>query len=283
MLNRASDLSGDERADFEEYVEDVRQRTLDRVEAMLAEPEPALAQRVYDLAFSPSDALPRRERRPDLHSAVLADAAADAHGLAERERQLLLEFTLAIQEYYDLLDDVVDGDVAEGHAGEVQVVAQALLPMATARLGELGSEAVAYWSARALELVSAPHVEARSEPGVEAYRDLLDRQSVLFGFVPGVTAVAAGSDEAGVERAEALGRAVYLHGQLARDVEQHRAGDDDPWNAAALEGERAVLDRLTELRREVSELADDYPEPASTRLSALVALDVDGWLDGLDS
>lgn len=277
MLDRPSDLSAEEQAAFEAFARDVREAVFDRIEAMLSDVEPSLAQRVYDLAFSASDVLQQRSRRPELHSALLAAASADAVELSDADREALLGFTVAIQEYYDVLDDLIDGDVAEGHEVEVQIVAQTLLPLATARLGRLGSDAVEYWADAALELVAAPHAEVGGSPSAEAYRELVARQSVLFGFVPGVAAVAAGRDEAAVERAEALGRTIYRFEQFVRDYEQYVAGDDDPWNAAALLGEQAVIEQLEAWQSEVADCTASYPDPASRQLQALVALDLAGW------
>ena len=278
MLDARSDLPTDQQKTFEAFVADVDDQLFDRIAVLLADvDEPAVAQRVYDLAFEPNDVLPKRERRPELHSAILAAASADALGLDDEERATLLEFTVAIQEYYDVLDDLIDGDVAPGHETEVQLVAQVLLPLAVDRLGRLGSDAVAHWAERALELVTAPHAELQSEPSPEAYDEIVARQSVLFGFVPGVAAVAAGCDDAGVQRASSIGRSIYRHGQFARDFEQHVRGDDDPWNAAALHGDDAVIEELRSLRATVEDLAAAYPDPARIVLQGLVALDVDAW------
>lgn len=282
MLERSSDLSPERQAAFEEFVLEGREQVFDGVQAMLDDVgEPTLAQRVYELAFTPNDVLPKRSRRPELHSALLAVAAADAFDLPESDRTALLEFTVAIQEYYDILDDLIDGDVAEGHENEVQLVAQVLFPLAVARLGRLGGDAVGYWTDCALELVAAPHAEAAASPSPEAYRDLVDRQSVLFGFVPGLAAVAAGREEAAVERAEELGRTIYRHGQFVRDYEQYVGTDDDPWNAAALLGEQAVIEHLEEWRGAIDDLTASYPESARRQLRALVALDVDTWQQAL--
>lgn len=272
MFERITTLSPERTAAFESYAETVRQRALDAVESLLVNLDPALAQTVYDLSFAQNDVLPRRGRRPDLHSAVLADAAADAVGLEEDVH--LLAFTVAIQEYYDLLDDVVDGDVPDGREGAVQIVAQTLLPLAVGRLARLGDDAVAYWSRAATELIAAPHAESRQTPSADAYLELLDRQSVLFGFVPGVAAVAAGRDDGDVERAEALGRAVYRFDQLLRDYEQHASGDDDPWNAAALLGAEEVFAELESARADVVDYTSGYEDPARRRLRALVAVDL---------
>lgn len=280
MLDRHSDLSEARQAEFDAFARDVRERMFDEVEAMLLEVgEDGLAQRVYDVAFAESEVLPQRSRRPDLHTALLAAASAEAYELGDSDSEALLGFTVAIQEYYDVLDDLIDGDVADGHETEVQLVVQVLLPLALGRLGRLGSGAVSYWTERALELVAAPYAEHGATPSASAYRDLVDRQSVLFAFVPGLAAVAAGCDEAGVERAEAVGRAIYRHQQFARDYEQHAAGDDDPWNAAALLGRATTIEELEHCRTTVEELTEPYPEPARERLRGLVALDVDPWRD----
>lgn len=285
MLDRPSDLSAEAQASFDEFAEDVRQRTLDQVEAMLLEVEPSLGQLTYDLAFQVSDALPRRSRRPQRRPAVLAVAIADAVGLDADETDDLLAYTVAIQEYFDILDDLVDGDVADGREREALLVTQVLLPLATGRLSRLGTDVVAYWSERALELVAAPHAETSEAPTAEAYREIVRHQSPLYGFVTGAAAIAAGSGDEDVERAEAVGRLLYQHAQFTLDYEQYVRGDDGAgdWNAAALVDPDGVREQLVDWRDEIEELTHEYPDPAGRRLRALVALDVDGWTDELDS
>lgn len=277
MLYRPSDLTSERRAAFEEYVGDLRERVLDHVEELCREvDEDALAQRTYELAFKPSDALPKRSRRPKLQTAVLADQTAAAFDLADSRRDALVAFTVAVQEHYDVLDDVVDGDVAPGHEDEAVVVSQALVPLCVRRLDALGSDAVEYWHDCALELLAAPHAETTDDPSADAYRRVIDRQSALFGLVTGLAAVAADRDESTVERADRLGRTVYRHAQFVLDYEQHARGDDE-WNARALLGERRVLESLEIWRAAVTDLTAEFPTHAADRLRALVALDVDAW------
>lgn len=281
MLYRPSDLADDRREALETYAQDVRHRALDRIEAMLQTVEPSVAQVVYDLAFEPNEVLSQRDERPQYRPAILAVATAEAVGLDEDEADALLGFTVAIQEYYDALDDLVDGDVADGHEGEVILVAQVLQALALRELARLGLDAVTHWADSVPTLVGAPFAEARAEsPSVAVYDEILDHQSQLFGFVTGAAAVAAGRDDADVEHAVHVGRLVYRHFALVHDYEQYATGvdGDGDWNAAALLETEELCRRLEERREEIEEATRRYPDPAGRRIRELVALDVSAWL-----
>lgn len=153
------------------------------------------------------------------------------------------------------------------------VSTEALLPVLVAALHRIGPEAISFWRDRTIELVGAPLSELRQDPSIEAYEALVERQSALFGVVTGLGAIAAGATEAERAEAERLGRTVFKHAQYVLDVEQHRSGDDDEWNALALSDAEHVADRLEAWRGEVEALTESYPADRRTPITALVALD----------
>lgn len=278
MLYCPSDLSAEESAAFEAHVQDLRERVLDHVEAVLREvPSPELAQEVYDVAFKESDALPKREHRPKLETALLAEQTYLEFDPSGERLDELLRFTVVVQEYYDMLDDIVDGDVSDGHENRVVLVSQTLVPVLADCLADLGDHATTYWSNRAFELLTAPQMEASRDPSIEAYEELVERQAVLFGFVTGLSAVVTGQDETTVDRAERLGRTAYKHAQYVLDYEQYQSGRTERWNAAELASEAALVDRLQQWRAEVTELTSGYADERAFLLRALVALDVEEW------
>lgn len=279
MLYRPSDLEPEQLSAFEGYAESVRQRMLDEVEAMLDGLDPALAQFLYETAFRANESLPQRDQRPQLRPAVLALAQADAVELGEERSDALLGFTVASQEYFDVVDDAVDGDVAGGTDAEALLAAQLLLVLALRRLSELDAATPRYWVDSVAELVRAPFTETQEEPSAALYESMLDRQSELLGFVTGVAAVAAGLPDDDVAHAARVGRLVYRHFALVHDVEQYERGDDGDgdWNAAALFGHDGTQQRLVDVRSDVERATRRYPDPAGTRIRNLVALDVEEW------
>jgi hypothetical protein len=282
MLYRPSALPPDRRAAFEGYAADLRERLLDYVEALLTElASDAAGGLVYELAFKPGEALPKRSERPKVDSALLAEQVYLHHDPEGMRLDAVLEFTVAVQEYFDMLDDLVDGDVREDRRSEVVLATQLLLPLFVRRLDRL--DATAYWCEGTTRLLEAPLEELRAEPTAAAYREGLRAQASLYGTTAGIAALAGGGDEAAVERAETVGEAIYQHTQVVLDYEQFLAGHAERWNAGALfADEAAVLAFLQERRETVSRLVEPYDDTRANRLEGLVALDVDAWLDGLD-
>jgi len=283
MLYRPSGLPPDRQETFERHAADRRKRLLDHVEALLTELESnAAGGLVYELAFKPGEALPKRSERPKLDSALLAEEVYRHHDPEGERLNTVLEFTVAIQEYFDMLDDLVDGDVREDRRGEVVLATQLLLPLVVRRLDRL--DVTAYWCDGTMRLLEAPLEEVRIEPTDAAYREGLDAQAALYGVTAGIAALAGGGDEVAVERAETVGEAIYQHTQVVLDYEQFLAGHAERWNAGVLfDDETAVLAFLRDRRETVSRLVEPYDDARAARLEGLVALDVDAWLDGLDA
>jgi hypothetical protein len=262
---------GGEAVSDEELAEsfgEFQRRVLDRVETLLATSYESTTVRnlVYTLAFRANNVLPKRDSRPKTTTAFVAEQIHRAHGGDLDRRATLVEFAVVVAEYADILDDVVDGDVAEGHEREALLVSQLLVPVLIRSVHRLGGRAVDYWTDDALALVQAPLVHEReAAPSGEAYLDLLAEQASLRSSVTGLAAVAADEDEAAVARAEEVGRAVHGLMQFSTDLHQY-GDDDDPWNAAALFSEEAFLEQVDAFRDDLGAAVASYPSPYAERI-----------------
>jgi hypothetical protein len=294
MRVRPTEVSAQQQAAFDAHMQAVRNRVLDRVEPVLAPLDPELQDAVYRVAFTPNEVLPKRDRRPHVLAAHLAEQVYLAHdessdqradgesgdGQADElgdRRAALLDFTVLLQEYCDIFDDVIDGDVAEGHEERALAVTQFLLPLLVGRLNDLGPQAVDYWTRRVPRLNRALLTETREAPDAETYTEVLDGQSALFGIPTGLAAVAADCDEATVEQSEAIGELVFQYAQVALDLDQHEAGTDETWNAATLLGREAALDRLDEYTDRLETLLDPLPDEHAQLIATALAVDTDQW------
>ncbi|WP_181686081.1 hypothetical protein [Halorhabdus salina] len=277
MLYRPSTLSGDERREFETYAEDCREEMLDHVATIVQELPPDVVEIVYELAFSTSDALPKRERRPKLDTVLVIDSVAEALSMPAPDRDALCKLTIVTQEYFDIVDDLLDGDVASDRETEALLVSQLLVPTLMGLLSRFKADASTYWATQAQEVMCVPMVESTATPDAETYRSLLDRQASLYGMLTGLAAVVNDESDDTIERYERLGETIYRHRQVVLDYEQYQDGEDDPWNARQLMDESAVLSLLATHEQTVDDLTADLPGPPRGRLRALVALDTSAW------
>lgn len=282
MFHLPLDLSSARRATFQEEVTAFEGRAKEAIEELLATVEPDPARRQLDrIVFSANSVLPKRTRRPgrvSLLSAYLVEQVHAEYGDDPERRRLLVQFALAVAEYADIVDDLVDGDVDPDRETEVLLTLQVLWPLLTRLLARLGERETLYWTERATLLVGAPVTERTSEPSAESYHALVEEQSTLFGFVTGLAAVAAGADDA-VERAERLGELFFRYTQFLLDCEQYDG--TERWNALAVSSPAAVAGQLREWREafetELAHLSDER----ARRLRPLVAVDLATW-EGLD-
>ena len=279
MLYRPSTLSAADQGAFEEHADACRERMLDHVETLVERVPPPGARPVYELAFSPSEALPKRDRRPKLDTVILIEAVAEALDLPASDRDRVVRMTILTQEYFDIVDDIVDGDVAEGRTAEALIVSQLLVALTVEAASRLGPDAVAYWSYHAQTVLCAPFVEARKTPGAETYLELLDRQAGLYAVCTGVAAVVAGADDSVVERYERIGATVCKHRQVVLDYEQT---GDGTWNAGQLFDETTLVETLARFEQTVTDLVSDLPDRPAGHIRGLVALDVPRWREAVE-
>lgn len=276
MLHRPLAVEPECERALENALHDLQDRLHRRVTELLEViDEPEIRRQVRYVAFEASDALPKRRTRPTVivHHVVeqfYRGYASDTDRLGD-----LLSTSVAAMEYYDIVDDVIDGDVAAGHEVEVVVTNELLMPLFVRALGRLGQEAVEYWTDQSLRTVGSFVMELSSEPSAENYRELLDRQAHLFGSVTGLAAVAAGAVEEDVERAAAAGRAYFRYDQILLDFRQFVQDDDDPWNAWTLLDEESTRSYLDRQRSTFERHVETLPEEHRRLLTPLVAVDVD--------
>lgn len=276
MLHRPTDLSEERVRAVERDLRELRTRLGYHVEAILEDVESdVLRNQLRQVAFSSNEMLPKRHRRPTVEIHHLVEQLHLAYGSDDATGDKLIRFTLAVQEYYDISDDLIDGDVAEGSETEVLVTNELLLPLVIRYLGRLGDDAVAYWPRHAFRMASSFADELLSDPSPEAYLDLVDKQSELFSAVTGLVAIATDCSDARVERAEAIGAAYFKHEQFLLDLEQYDADDADPWNAWHLFPADEATEHVRNWQDEVLELTDDLPDEHAERVRPLVAVDVD--------
>jgi hypothetical protein len=275
MLFRPLDLTDAEVNRISEHLDGLRGRLYDEVDELLSTvPFDPLATQVEALAFSPSDALPKRRQRlkPDL--AHIVEQLALGHDIDNQQRRLLLQFTILMAEYYDIFDDVADGDVTDGRMAEVVSTWQIMFPLAVKLLNDLGPAAVEFWVPRAMGLMEAPLAECQLSEDAAVYDDIVTRQSDMFGFVTGLPAVVADADTDAVERDERIGQLYYQYEQLLLDCEQQ---DGESWSVDQFESETAVVGRLEEIEREADDLLASLPEERASLLEPLFAVDLEVW------
>lgn len=255
------------------------ERVLAAAERLLEEVDPPAVERLTErLAFAPSEALPKRERRPKTEPSFLAAQVYRGHSPAGDDGATLVEFATCVTEWFDILDDVVDGDVRAGAEPEALVVAQVLSALATRRIHALGDEAVAFWTERSLDLYAAQLERRGREPEGEAYAAILRREGTLFGFLTGVAALVAGADEEAVERAATMGRAFYAFEHLVVDAENHRI-DGDAWNGWRLMSPSAFRTRVEAFREEAATAAEPLADERARAVRDLTAVDVEAVIE----
>lgn len=201
------------------------------------------------------------------------------YGDDEGTLDTLIELTITISEHYDIADDVVDESVAPGQYPDAIVAMELLMPLFIRRLHRLGTDAVEFWTERSLSLIESPYREMHETPSVDAYRQILQRQSNLFGFVTGLAPVAAGADETAIERAERIGREFYIYEQYMVDREGYDRGEAGAWNIWELVSEDQAVELMNERAGEITDLASVFPKETQTAIRALVAQDIPQWLE----
>ena len=277
---RPTELTDDQQAQFDQHIRGLFDRLLDEVEIILEEIEsPELQDLTYKLAFKPNDVLPKRHSRPQVTIAHLTEQVYLAHGGDDAARRKLLRFAIVVQEYYDTLDDIVDGDVAAGYEPQAMVVTQLMMPLMVRMLGQMGEDAVDYWTCRAQEMVESLYLEKCREKSFDSYLSSLEQQSYFFGFATGLAAVVAGEDDETVERAESIGRTGYKYAQFVLDLYQEDEDDPDNWNALHFVDRDKVLDYLGLWRDELESLLDAYPEGQAFLIKAMFSVELDSLVD----
>lgn len=279
LLDRPTTLSADRHDAVEGRARQTELRLLDAVERVLADvPHDGQRDLLYASAFEGSTLLTKRRSRPKLELAYILDQLCLASDLDAETTDLILELGVCVSEYFDVLDDVVDGDVDAGREGEAIALVQLLVPSYVERLAALGSDAASYWSDVTRSFLRAPYLEHDAEPSLPAYRRIVESQSGLFGCVTALPAVVAGADPDAVERSQAIGERFYVYEQFLLDGEQH-ANESSPWNLWAYATDAEALAVLEDARTAYEDALEGLPAERQRALEVLVAHDLDNWLD----
>ena len=273
------DLSAERYRELEADLAAHHERVLAAAERLLNEVDPPAVRRLTEqLAFTPSDALPKRERRPKTEPSFLASHVYRGHTSTSDGGAAVIEFSTCVAEWFDILDDLADGDVRSGAEPEALVVAQVLSALATKRLHAFGDEAVEFWTERSLTLYATQLERREHDPDGETYVAILREEGTLFGFLTGTAALAAGADDDVVERAAAAGRAFYAFEHLLVDAENHHV-ETDAWNGWRLMSTAAFRTRVEEFREAVETAVDPLPDKHARAIRDLTAVDTEAVIE----
>lgn len=285
MLDRPTTLSTERERAFQRRATDLELRVLDTVAVLLDSVDSeVLAETVSHVAFQANDVLPKRRYRPKLEPALLVSELYQAYADDGEATDRLLGLSVVVAEYYDVTDDLYDGDVTADHRRQVLLAHEVLVPVLVRLLGSLGHGAVEYWTGQTTPILESFAAELdEREPTAQRYQTILDRQTALFGSLTGVSAVVADVDSNRIEDAAALGQCYFEFEQLLLDREQLARDPDDTWNAWALMDRNDVVERLHSLRTTAHARSDHLPDTAAGTVRALFAVDVDEWLATVDS
>ncbi len=246
-MNDTSDMS-DKRQELNRRIRKYTLRLGATVEAILADiPAPALRRLVAELAFAPSDALPKRALRPNFKLAYITEQfydallarkdAPDASGVpdipapdipvpSEDHRDNLRRLVLTYHEGADMVDDLIDRDVRSGDELPVGLVVCTLANLSYRYAARLGPQAYQVYCRRQLDLPAAVLVEKQGPRSLESYLQSVDLQAALIIAPLEAAAVVSGQASHGLELAVRLGRSLYRYKQFSTDMFQQDPEDN---------------------------------------------------------
>ncbi|MFC3956987.1 hypothetical protein [Halovivax cerinus] len=279
MIDRPLDVSQDQEDAFRLHTKTLADKLETLVAEILSEIEDqTLRDQIQYVVFEPNDALTkRRYRRPVGKFQLLIEQLYLSYDDKEDTLDTLLKASILVHEYYDIVDDLIDSDIKQGSELEIVVTIELLVPLIVKYIGKLGPGAATYWSDRTIETVGSFVLELSSEPSESAYRELLERQSTLFGSMTGVCAVSTGREDETVQRASKIGRTYFCYEQLLRDYRQYERDEPSPWNAWNLLGEYEAQTLATEQRKAFQNSIAQIPPARRSLIEPLVATDVETY------
>jgi hypothetical protein len=282
MLIRKTLLRPEEQRYYDDHLAGLSRRLLDQVARILAHiGARELRELSYRLAFKPNAILPKRLNRPQLTLAHVTEQLYDVYAPNDAHRGALLQLSILVLEYYDMLDDLVDGDVAAGHELEVVLVSQLLMPLIMRSLGELGPAAINHWTMRCLDMVESLYLEKRRPKSWDAYLRSLEKQAHGFGFVTALPAIVNDRPNSEILRAERIGQLAYLYSQLYLDLQQRDRDDESNWNAAHFRTQEEIVTLMAEHQRGIFELTEPFPAMARMLIRGTFALDLRDFSESL--
>lgn len=282
MKTRVNDLSETRAEQFKAHFDELWERISERVDAILSRIEtPGVRQIVANVAFSTNDTLLKRSVRPKPEIFHLMEQLCDIHDLSPDIKNDLLEFTILVTEYFDIYDDIADGDVDQEDLSKVTLVHSILGTLIMKKLPQLDDSAVKYWTNQTLVLSECVYFEMAYNPHSEVYLDVVDRQSKLFGGLTGLVPVVDGAKQVKIDEASTLGEIYFMFEQFLLDLEQKIGGDDDPWNAWHLIDNDDIRSVLEAWRRQALDLTAQFPDENRQLIEAMFATDIDEFRNEL--
>jgi len=278
MIDRPTRVDADTQQAFERHVTRLGERVDTEREAILNSVE---SQRTTDqlrnFVFSSNDALPKRGAYPALKICHFTDQLYRSHACRDDGREAVLRFAIVFAEYYLLVDDIFDGDIAQGREAEAFVTAELMQPLLAEYVHELGEAAVSYWVPRSIEMQESALYELQYEPSADRYLELLDRLSNYYSVLTGLAALVADGDEQDVQRAERIGSNYLTFEQFILDRPQFEGDDPDPWNIWKLLPEERVVEMLRSHRCSLLEDLAELPAENSDLIRPAVDVDIEAW------
>lgn len=280
MQHRPLDLPQARIEDFLKQQGNFEERLTRCVSDLLSEiPIELLSEQVDQIAFTGNSALYKRPIRMKSDLGLLVDQLAQAFEIDGNDRETLLKLTLSTHEYYDILDDLIDGDVSAEARQEVLATWQVLAPLNALLVHRLETEAVAFWSDRTMGLMECFLSEGAAPCTAENYKQIVERQSDLFGCVTGLPPVVGGLPDRKVHLCEQIGQDLFKIQQFLADAEQHREEDGEQWNAWELYSQTEFQNEILTWKSEAMERVDELPSRQAEMIEVLFAINVEEWLE----
>lgn len=278
MMREPTTLTDAEREQIEQHMYEYREFINQQVTEILNDIDsPSVRDRLRSVVFTPNAILPKRDTRPSYKIAHLADQLYLSHSRNHSQRETFARFTVATMEYFDIVDDIIDGDVAEGAEFEVYLTNEFLNPIVVRFLSHLGEDAVAYWSDHTVSMLHWFEKEFEREPSKDAYLDIVEKQSELFGMITGMSVFIAGEGPLSIEEAERIGKLYFKYDQFLLDREQLDSTDSDPWNAWKLMPESETTDYVRRWQNDVATLTERLPQERAELIRPFHSLHICEW------
>jgi hypothetical protein len=260
---------------IEAEIDELEEILLEEVEMFLSriDIEP-MRNHLHEIVFVSNTALPKRTDRLQSTAPYIAATIYDGLANTDFHRRDLLRFSVVVQEYYDVFDDLLDGDVERSRWEEVFCAHELMIPLLIQDLYQLGADTVEYWTQRTTKMMVGPYTELVVDPEAELYLQIVDNQSLLYGSITGLAAHIAGSSTEKRRYAEQLGCLFFKLHQFTLDLEQHGT-DDDSWNAWSLLGVPQATELFYWYQDKAIELAGELPSKEASRLRSFAAIDLE--------
>lgn len=272
-MNQTSDASDK----YDELNRRMRKYTLRLgaiVEAILADiPDTRLRRLVAELAFAPSQALPKRALRPNFKLAYIteqfydalidradapdAPAVPEAAEAPDDHRENLRRLVLTYHEGADMVDDLIDGDVRRGDELPVGLVVCTLANLSYRYAARLGEQAYRVYCQRQLDLPAAVLVEKQTPATLERYLRSVDLQAALIIAPLEAAAVLSGQASGGLPLAVRLGRSLYRYKQFSTDMFQQDPDRNLNLNQFCTPGE--LVERLQAEHAALQQIISELP------------------------